>query len=109
MKCVLCKKNEALDDTLICEECSADLWGNTRERFHRMREALEYLDKWRSTREVAEMLGVKRKTAKDYLEYLLELGLVERRMALRVNGKHLGHWKMVWRRKIEDERYNRAK
>jgi len=99
MRCVLCGRKEALNYSVICVDCSLKLRGKSPMKFARMRGILDLMNSgWMTTNDVAARTGMSRNTVKRYLNNLLRYGLVERKMALRVNGRTFPRWTMVWRK-----------
>ena len=101
MKCILCGEHESLSDSIVCVYCASKQHGNSLTRFAKIRRVLDSVGyDWTSTAEIARATGIPKNTVVKYLRFLLNHGLVEKRMVLRLNSRFT-KWCAIWRKKVD--------
>ena len=91
MKCVLCGDEEALRGAVICLKCLAENIKSSG-KYVMMRVIYDMLkERSMTSRDISEVTKVDRGTIRNYLNFMLEKGLVKKRWIL-VRGK----WAILW-------------
>jgi len=107
MKCIICEKEEAMENSLVCKRCSSKIRRNSLKKFEKMRLILDVIRefgcRWVSTGEISSRVNIPARRLKKYLCELLELGVVEKRLALRLKDRDFRNWRAIWRVRDEHE------
>ena len=82
MMCILCGKDVATSESVVCYRCEDTLDYRSRCMFRKIRKFLESLDsEWYTLSELEEVSGFDRSTIRYWLSILENRGMVEKRLA----------------------------